>query len=71
MGGPFYQVLLAGAAIRAVWREQRGRNDWELTSHVGAHLTRAENRPEDRAETRADAHAEAGSNRDIREDVPA
>ncbi|RSS80937.1 glycosyltransferase [Streptomyces sp. WAC06614] len=38
-GGPFYQVMLAGAAIRAVWREQRGRNEWELTSHVGAHLT--------------------------------
>ncbi|GAA3031298.1 glycosyltransferase [Streptomyces glomeratus] len=38
VGGPFYQVLLAGAAVRAVWREQRGRNDWELTSHVGAHL---------------------------------
>ncbi|MDQ0941122.1 cellulose synthase/poly-beta-1,6-N-acetylglucosamine synthase-like glycosyltransferase [Streptomyces sp. V1I1] len=46
VGGPFYQVLLAGAAIRAVWREQRGRNEWELTSHVGAHLT----------ETREDAH---------------
>ncbi|MFD5894321.1 glycosyltransferase [Streptomyces sp. NPDC060366] len=40
VGGPFYQVLLAGAAVRAVWREQRGRRDWELTSHVGAHLTR-------------------------------
>ncbi|MFD9203746.1 hypothetical protein ACFWDP_36450, partial [Streptomyces anthocyanicus] len=39
VGGPLYQVLLAGAAVRAVWREQRGRNDWELTSHVGAHLT--------------------------------
>ncbi|MEV7421083.1 MULTISPECIES: glycosyltransferase [unclassified Streptomyces] len=38
VGGPFYQVLLAGAAIRAVWREHRGRSDWELTSHVGAHL---------------------------------
>ncbi|WP_327353787.1 glycosyltransferase [Streptomyces sp. NBC_01304] len=38
VGGPFYQVLLAGAAIRAVWREHRGRNEWELTSHVGAHL---------------------------------
>jgi hypothetical protein len=24
--------------VRAVWREQRGRNDWELTTHVGAHL---------------------------------
>jgi cellulose synthase/poly-beta-1,6-N-acetylglucosamine synthase-like glycosyltransferase len=41
VGGPFYQVLLAGAAMRAVWREQRGRTDWELTSHVGAHLTAA------------------------------
>lgn len=48
VGGPFYQVLLAGAAVRAVWREQRGRRDWELTSHVGAHLTR---------ETREDIHA--------------
>ncbi|MER6994370.1 glycosyltransferase [Streptomyces sp. NPDC000410] len=42
IGGPFYQVLLAGAAVRAVWREQRGRSDWELTSHVGAHLGREE-----------------------------
>ncbi|WP_058044507.1 glycosyltransferase [Streptomyces roseifaciens] len=40
LGGPFYQLLLAGAAIRAVWREQRGRNEWELTAHAGAHLTR-------------------------------
>ncbi|MGW3247652.1 glycosyltransferase [Streptomyces sp. NPDC001070] len=40
-GGPFYQLLLAGAATRAVWREQRGRTDWELTRHVGAHLTEA------------------------------
>ncbi|WP_425581496.1 glycosyltransferase [Streptomyces stramineus] len=39
-GGPFYQLMLAGAAIRAVWREHRGRNEWELTQHVGAHLTR-------------------------------
>ncbi|WP_066948229.1 glycosyltransferase [Streptomyces lushanensis] len=60
LGGPFYQVLLAGAAIRAVWREQRGRSDWELTSHVGAHLTR-------------DAQGVQGAQgiRDIREDVPA
>ncbi|ORT61081.1 glycosyltransferase [Streptomyces sp. CB03238] len=42
VGGPFYQLLLAGAAVRAVWREQRGRNEWELTSHVGAHLVREE-----------------------------
>jgi glycosyltransferase XagB len=38
VGGPFYQLILAGAAIRAVWREVRGQKDWELTKHVGAHL---------------------------------
>ncbi|MEV8330343.1 glycosyltransferase [Streptomyces niveus] len=54
VGGPFYQVLLAGAAVRAVWREQRGRRDWELTSHVGAHLT-GDNR--DTRDTREDVHA--------------
>ncbi|WP_405678801.1 glycosyltransferase [Streptomyces sp. NBC_00868] len=41
VGGPFYQVMLAGAAIRAVWREQRGQSEWELTSHTGAHLGEA------------------------------
>ncbi|MEV8284585.1 glycosyltransferase [Streptomyces niveus] len=54
VGGPFYQVLLAGAAVRAVWREQRGRRDWELTSHVGAHLT-GDSR--DTRDTREDVHA--------------
>ncbi|MEU3049365.1 glycosyltransferase [Streptomyces sp. NPDC006984] len=48
LGGPFYQLMLAGAAVRAVWREKTGRNEWELTSHVGAHLT-------DLTETREDA----------------
>ena len=33
-----YMLVLAFAALRAVWRYLRGRNDWELTSHVGAHL---------------------------------
>ncbi|MFE5663637.1 glycosyltransferase [Streptomyces niveus] len=60
VGGPFYQVLLAGAAVRAVWREQRGRRDWELTSHVGAHLT-GDNRDtrdsRDTRDTREDVHA--------------
>ncbi|MFD7513360.1 glycosyltransferase [Streptomyces niveus] len=60
VGGPFYQVLLAGAAVRAVWREQRGRRDWELTSHVGAHLT-GDNRDSrdtrDTRDTREDVHA--------------
>jgi cellulose synthase/poly-beta-1,6-N-acetylglucosamine synthase-like glycosyltransferase len=35
---PFFQILLMFAALRAVWRELRGRKDWELTAHVGAHL---------------------------------
>ena len=39
VGGPFYQVVLAAAALRAVWREGRGQRGWELTRHVGAHLT--------------------------------
>ncbi|MEV8425956.1 glycosyltransferase [Streptomyces niveus] len=56
VGGPFYQVLLAGAAVRAVWREQRGRRDWELTSHVGAHLT-GDNGSRDTRDTREDVHA--------------
>ncbi len=38
IGTPFYQVLLMFAALRACWRELRGRNEWELTKHVGAHL---------------------------------
>ncbi len=38
VGGPFYQVVLLAAALRAVWRESAGRGDWELTRHVGAHL---------------------------------
>lgn len=37
-GSPVYQVMLAAAAIRAVWRESRGHNNWELTHHVGAHI---------------------------------
>ncbi|MGW1016769.1 glycosyltransferase [Streptomyces niveus] len=57
VGGPFYQVLLAGAAVRAVWREQRGRRDWELTSHVGAHLTGDSRDTRDTRDTREDVHA--------------
>ncbi|GGK37597.1 hypothetical protein GCM10010124_33000 [Pilimelia terevasa] len=38
VGVPVYMLLLAGAATRAVLREWRGRRDWELTRHVGAHL---------------------------------
>ncbi|MFE9295054.1 glycosyltransferase [Streptomyces niveus] len=57
VGGPFYQVLLAGAAVRAVWREQRGRRDWELTSHVGAHLTGDNRDSRDSRDTREDVHA--------------
>jgi len=32
-----YQVVLAAAALRAVWRESRGERGWEKTEHVGAH----------------------------------
>jgi cellulose synthase/poly-beta-1,6-N-acetylglucosamine synthase-like glycosyltransferase len=43
IGTPVYGLILAAAAVRAVWREYTGRKDWELTSHVGAHL---EHQPE-------------------------
>lgn len=32
-----FQVLLAGAALRAVFREIRGERGWEKTEHTGAH----------------------------------
>ena len=32
-----YQLLLAFAALRAVWREIRGDGGWEKTSHANAH----------------------------------
>jgi hypothetical protein len=34
-----YALVLAVAALRAVWREYTGRRNWELTAHRGAHLT--------------------------------
>jgi cellulose synthase/poly-beta-1,6-N-acetylglucosamine synthase-like glycosyltransferase len=37
-GAPAYQVLLAAAAVRAAWRELRGRRNWEKTAHAGSHL---------------------------------
>ncbi len=40
-GSPVYQVMLAAAAVRAVWRESRGHNNWELTRHIGAHIEAA------------------------------
>jgi cellulose synthase/poly-beta-1,6-N-acetylglucosamine synthase-like glycosyltransferase len=36
-----YALVLATAALRAVWREYTGRRNWELTAHVGAHLRNA------------------------------
>ena len=35
----FYQLILAGAAVRAVVREVTGSRGWEKTAHVGAHRT--------------------------------
>jgi hypothetical protein len=37
LGTPFYQVMLAVAACRAVLREARGERGWEKTVHSGAH----------------------------------
>ncbi|GIF99778.1 glycosyltransferase [Catellatospora citrea] len=34
-----YMLILSVAAVRAIWREGTGRTNWELTRHVGAHLT--------------------------------
>jgi cellulose synthase/poly-beta-1,6-N-acetylglucosamine synthase-like glycosyltransferase len=41
IGAPFYQVLLALAAARALVRELRGERGWEKTAHRGAHRTEA------------------------------
>jgi cellulose synthase/poly-beta-1,6-N-acetylglucosamine synthase-like glycosyltransferase len=38
LGAPAYQVLLAAAATRALWREFRGAQGWEKTHHAGLHL---------------------------------
>lgn len=32
-----YQWILGFAALRAVWRQLRGLNNWEKTQHIGAH----------------------------------
>ena len=37
-GAPAYQVMLAAAAVRAVWRELLGQTNWEKTAHAGSHL---------------------------------
>jgi cellulose synthase/poly-beta-1,6-N-acetylglucosamine synthase-like glycosyltransferase len=37
-----YQLLLAAAAVRSVWRESRGEGGWEKTSHANAHRTAVE-----------------------------
>ena len=34
-----YQVLLAFAALRSVWRQARGVNSWEKTAHSNLHRT--------------------------------
>jgi cellulose synthase/poly-beta-1,6-N-acetylglucosamine synthase-like glycosyltransferase len=37
-----YQMFLAGAAIRAVFRQLKGDNSWEKTEHTGAHRDKAD-----------------------------
>ena len=39
LGTPPYQVVLAVASLRAVWRELRGERGWEKTAHAGLHRT--------------------------------
>ena len=41
VGTPFYQLMLAAAACRAVIREARGQRGWEKTAHSGAHRAAA------------------------------
>lgn len=50
-----YQVLLAGAAVRAVVREARGDGSWEKTEHVGAHRTPVAAQPQPVAAVRQPA----------------
>jgi cellulose synthase/poly-beta-1,6-N-acetylglucosamine synthase-like glycosyltransferase len=40
-----YQLLLAAAAVRAVWRQSRGHGGWEKTTHTNAHRTTTPKRP--------------------------
>jgi cellulose synthase/poly-beta-1,6-N-acetylglucosamine synthase-like glycosyltransferase len=40
-----YQLLLAAAAVRSVWRESRGHGGWEKTTHTNAHRTPTPKRP--------------------------
>jgi hypothetical protein len=44
IGAPFYQVVLALAAARALVRELRGERGWEKTAHRGAHRPGGESR---------------------------
>lgn len=50
VGTPFFQMVLAFAATRAVWREFRGHRGWELTSHSNLHRSQVSEPPE-RVET--------------------
>ena len=40
-----YQLLLAAAAVRSVWRQRRGEGGWEKTSHANAHRAAAREEP--------------------------
>lgn len=63
-----YQVLLAGAAIRAAWREARGDGSWEKTEHSGAHITaRPADQPAAAAATAAHVQSSTLSRHDTAE----
>ena len=53
-----YQVLLAVAALRAVWREFRGERGWEKTAHT-ASTARRDAQPLSRRRWRHDHHVSA------------
>jgi glycosyltransferase XagB len=40
-----YQLLLAAAAVRSVWRQCRGHGGWEKTTHTNAHRPSTPKRP--------------------------
>ena len=40
-----YQLLIAAAAVRAVWRESRGDGGWEKTAHTNSHRNTTSEQP--------------------------
>jgi hypothetical protein len=60
-----YQIFLALAAVRAVFRQLRGLNAWEKTEHTGAHRDEVATEPQEapRASQQEPAMAMTGGDR--------